>query len=245
MYTYIATNTLNGKFYIGSSINFEERKKSHLTSKEKYPFQNALRKNPKAFEWQVWRDDSDGRELEQALLDMWYGKEQCYNLNPDASAPPVYEWTDERRKTAGERAKRRGVECLHTPQAIAKAKETRRNNPTVLTDEMRATRSKNLIGNTRKRGKKESQETRARKSKAHTGKSKLEHKEKMLGRTWWVHPSGERKFQVESPGAEWENRYPGRTTKGRKHWVNAEGKRKLQNESPGPGWQNGQKWRDG
>ena len=88
MDTYKATNTTNGKFYIGSTTNFEQRKKAHLTSKDSYPFQNALRKNPEAFEWEVWSDDSDEPILEQALLDMWHGKECCYNLNPVANRPP-------------------------------------------------------------------------------------------------------------------------------------------------------------
>jgi len=85
MDTYRATNTINGKFYIGSTVNFEDRKKSHLASKDNYPFQNALRNNPDVFIWEVWSDDSEDRELEQALLDMWFGKEQCYNLSPYAN----------------------------------------------------------------------------------------------------------------------------------------------------------------
>lgn len=90
MDTYKATNTENGKFYIGSTINFEQRKQEHLNSKQNYPFQNALRKNPEAFVWEVWSDDSDEPILEQALLDMWFGKECCYNLNPYASRPPSW-----------------------------------------------------------------------------------------------------------------------------------------------------------
>ena len=88
MDTYRATNTTNGKFYIGSSTNFEERRKAHLRSKDSYPFQNALRKNPEAFEWEVWSDESDEPILEQALLDMWYGKECCYNLSQFADRGP-------------------------------------------------------------------------------------------------------------------------------------------------------------
>jgi len=34
MDTYKSTNTLNGKFYMGSTTNFEERKKEHLRSKK-------------------------------------------------------------------------------------------------------------------------------------------------------------------------------------------------------------------
>ena len=86
MITYIATNTLNGKFYIGSTrTRLDDRRKSHLKSELNYPFQNALRKNPEAFEWDVFEDDSEDRVLEQALLDTWFGFEQCYNLSSRAT----------------------------------------------------------------------------------------------------------------------------------------------------------------
>jgi group I intron endonuclease len=88
MDTYRATNTINGKFYIGSTVNFEKRKLSHLNSTLEYAFQRALRKNPDKFTWEVWSDESDEPVLEQALLDMFYGTEQCYNLNPIANRPP-------------------------------------------------------------------------------------------------------------------------------------------------------------
>ena len=88
MNTYKATNTRNGKFYIGSTKNFEKRKQGHLKSRVNYPFQNALRQDPEAFEWEVWSDECEDPVLEQALLDMWFGKEQCYNLNPSAKHPP-------------------------------------------------------------------------------------------------------------------------------------------------------------
>jgi group I intron endonuclease len=87
MITYLATNTANGKFYIGSTKNFEDRRKGHL-KKHDFPFQRALRKNPGAFVWETWEDESDEPVLEQALLDMWFGKECCYNLSPFASRPP-------------------------------------------------------------------------------------------------------------------------------------------------------------
>ncbi len=90
MDTYRATNISNGKFYIGSTTNFEKRKKEHLNSKKNYPFHNALRKSPEEFLWEVWSDDSDEPVLEQAMLDMWFGKEQCYNLSPNADRPPSY-----------------------------------------------------------------------------------------------------------------------------------------------------------
>jgi group I intron endonuclease len=85
--TYRATNTLNGKFYIGSTTNFENRKRGHLKSVKNWPFQNALRSNPEAFEWETWEDNDENPTLEQALLDIWFGKGQCYNLNPYANRP--------------------------------------------------------------------------------------------------------------------------------------------------------------
>ena len=88
MDTYKATNTTNGKFYIGSTTNFEKRRKEHLRSSKNYAFQNALRRDPESFEWVVWSDDCDEPVLEQALLDMWFGKECCYNLNPFANRGP-------------------------------------------------------------------------------------------------------------------------------------------------------------
>jgi hypothetical protein len=85
MITYIATNTINGKFYIGSTVCFETRKKQHLRSRSNYPFQNALRQNPEVFIWETVEDESKEPILEQSLLDMWYGKECCYNLSSSAS----------------------------------------------------------------------------------------------------------------------------------------------------------------
>ena len=102
MDTYIARNTLNGKFYIGSTKNFLDRKNQHLNTKFHSPFHNALRKNTEAFEWEVHTDNSEERELEQALLDMFFGTEMCYNLSPNASgfrgsqfSPKGYVWMND------------------------------------------------------------------------------------------------------------------------------------------------------
>jgi group I intron endonuclease len=85
MITYRATNTKNGKWYVGSAINFERRKREHLTSKQKTPFHNALRKNPELFVWEILQEDgSNNRHFEQSILDLWVGSEYCYNLSSSA-----------------------------------------------------------------------------------------------------------------------------------------------------------------
>jgi group I intron endonuclease len=126
MITYIATNTSNGKFYIGSTVNFEERKKAHLNSNEDYPFQRALRKNPETFAWEFWEDASEKRELEQALLDMWFGKEQCYNLSRNAycPTPPPFK-SEEHRKNIGLAHKGKKV-SQETREKISKSKKGKR-----------------------------------------------------------------------------------------------------------------------
>lgn len=134
MYTYKATNTSNGKFYIGSTTDFEKRKRQHLSCKESYPFQNALRKNPELFEWEVWEDDSKDPALEQALLDMWFGKEQCYNLNPLASVPPSWKG----RKQSEEHVKKRTKiqkGRVKSPEECRKISEAKKGkNPWALPD---------------------------------------------------------------------------------------------------------------
>ena len=88
MITYIATNTLNGKFYIGSTTDLEKRKGQHLKRTKNLPFQNALRLNPEAFRWEFFEDEHTERIWEQALLDLYYGSKFCYNLNPNVHLPP-------------------------------------------------------------------------------------------------------------------------------------------------------------
>ena len=116
MITYRATNTTNGSFYIGSTTNFEKRRKAHLCSKENYPFQNALRLTPEVFEWEVWEDDYEEPLLEQALLDMWYGKGCCYNLNPGADRPPV-------NHGGGKRARERSLGFLSEESVKRRSRE--------------------------------------------------------------------------------------------------------------------------
>jgi hypothetical protein len=231
MDTYRATNTLNGKFYIGSATDFERRKKEHLTSKANYPFQNALRNNPDAFIWEVWSDDSDERELEQALLDMWFGKEQCYNLNPVASHPP---------RLIGALNPRFGLPVEENPHY---GKRWWVNEDGTL--------EKFCLE------KPEGDWIEGRKEVSHTTRKKQS--EKGAGLYWWVNPDGLMLKRKEQPGPEWVNGMNDESKEsfskankgsknpafGKKWWINAEGEKKYQPSSPGPEWQNGRVYRPG
>lgn len=86
MIIYRAVNTKNGKWYVGSTKDFEERKRSHLESKAKTPFHNALRKCPKSFIWEVLEEyEGEDREPEQIILDCWWGTKYCYNVSSSAT----------------------------------------------------------------------------------------------------------------------------------------------------------------
>lgn len=182
MITYIATNTLNGKFYIGSTLDFEKRKREHLSLKRNYPFQNALQKDPESFEWEVYEDDSSERILEQALLDMWVGTEQCYNLGRDSSNGMIgRKHTEEARQKMS--AKGRGRK---------KSEETRLR----MSEAMKGEKNPNF-------GKRGSDHQRF--ETTHTDETLQKIRDSRKDRKWWVNEKGETVCQKESPGENWQN----------------------------------------
>jgi len=192
MITYTATNTLNGKFYIGSTTNFEKRKKGHLQSKSNYPFQNALRKNPEAFEWEFVEDDCEEPVLEQALLDMWHGTEQCYNLTPYATRPTFRgkNHTEEHKQQmsdirTGEGNPFFGQSHSEGFRQRQSDRMTGENNP--------------MFG----RERPEMVERMSGENNPMYGVKGENHP--CFGKKRWVNAAGERKLQVESPGPEWQN----------------------------------------
>ena len=211
MDTYRATNTRTGKFYIGSSKNFEARKKSHLKSKENYPFQNALRKNPDEWEWEVWTDGCEEPVLEQALLDMWFGTEQCLNLNPLASIPPKV--VGKRMWVNPEGKQTFSAECPGEGWTLGVSDARREQNGRA------------------KRGKKESTQTRAKKSQAHRGKKRTFSKKhcESISKAKRGNQPGARAGGLAAGTLPW--------------WVNRHGETRRSAEKPEGEWQRGRKWK--
>jgi group I intron endonuclease len=200
VFTYKATNTLNGKFYIGSTRDFEARKKGHLSSRHNYPFQNALRNNPGVFEWKVVEDASDEPILEQALLDMWHGTEMCYNLNPRADRPPSWEGKSHREETLEKMRKNTKLKHL-PPESRAKQVESRIQNGNLYPSE--ETREKMRVAHTGRKHSIESKEKRSQKLRGVSNQTK--------GSKWWTNlQTGETRMLHYNPGEGW---IPGRKRK--------------------------------
>lgn len=232
MDTYKATNTTNGKFYIGSTNNFERRKVEHLACTENYPFQNALRKNPEDFEWEVWSDNSDEPVLEQALLDMWFGKGCCYNLNPSAQHPPSWSGKTHKEETKNKQSDSALSRWEQMPEHEREQYSLRvrgDNNP-AKRDEVRAKISTSKQGQL-------------------TGdlnpSKRLDVREKIAeSKRGKAHPATRLRNLRDNPAKRKEVREKmSLANLGKKHWINEQGERKYQAESPGPEWQNGRKWR--
>ena len=193
MITYIAINTLNGKFYIGSTTNFEKRKNHHLNAGKSWPFQNALRKNPEAFVWEITEDDLDEPVLEQAMLDMWFGKDQCYNLCPNANRGP---------DNKGENNPMFGVPSPMTGKLGPLNPNYGKKRPEQaekMRGRKRPKHSERMSGeNNPMFNKNHSKETLEKQSKAKIGKLNPSY-----GKKWYVNPKGETTMVEECPGPEW------------------------------------------
>ena len=191
MITYIATNTTNGRFYIGSTNSLERRKREHLKNSSNYPFQNALRKNPEAFEWQIFTDESEDRELEQALLDMFCNTQQCYNINSVARCPPLPTtgrtwWTN-----SAEIKEKTSLECPGEGWVLGRLQTS--------------TTNAHLSSRGREMGEEMKQNlSQKNKGKKRDEKTKRKMKLSWKGKRWWVNSFGESQRAVDKPGPDWK-----------------------------------------
>ena len=197
MITYIATNTVTGKFYIGSTTDFEWRKYCHHTIRYGYPFQNALQKNPGIFTWEIYEDNSGEPILEQALLDRWYGKEQCYNLTPKAGRPPICKKHSEKTKLkiknvhSTEEYKQKARQKALEQFSCEHHREYHRNRTVEGSNTPEARERNSMVSKTRW----QDPTYREMMRNSHLGK----------GLPWWVRKDGTTTRSKQSPGPEWQS----------------------------------------
>lgn len=142
---YEIVNLLNGKRYVGSSVDIERRWKDHRDDLAAHDHDNAhfeaawYKYGPDAFEWRILmivpRDEL--KEYEQSLLDRFFPTGILYNLSDNATAPwrgkhlspehgaKIAEANRRRVVSAETRAKMAAASTgrRHSPETIAKMKE--------------------------------------------------------------------------------------------------------------------------
>jgi len=120
---YKIINVVNNKFYVGSAVDLKRRKTRHFselrTSKHNNRYLQAAwnKYGEQAFVFVVVEDLPKGADLlaaENVWLNEHVGKEYCYNIGINATAPML--------GMSGELSPTWGYK--HTPEAIAKIAET-------------------------------------------------------------------------------------------------------------------------
>lgn len=188
---YIIKNLANGKVYVGSSANISARWCKHCIALEagthhSVKLQRAWAKYGRdAFSFEVVAIEKNREKrlaLEQQFIDSLGAAASGYNIFPVAGSPSGYRHTAEaiakisatqrgKKKPAGhgERVSAARKAMAVSAEEIARLAEVR---PKQHTAESRARMSVSQLGNTNRRGCKDSPETRARKSAALKGRPK-------------------------------------------------------------------------
>jgi group I intron endonuclease len=142
---YKILNGVNGKFYVGSAVNFVRRKRAHLSKLRRgihgnFKLQGAWKKHGEAaFAFVVVQEIATTEDLlaaENIWLTEHVGKPYCYNIARDASAPGL--------GTFGSLNPCWGKRFSHTPEAkalISAAAKAR-----VQTEEEKAKRRQTMQG---------------------------------------------------------------------------------------------------
>lgn len=142
---YKIINVVNNKFYVGSAVDFTKRKRRHWWAlrSQKHAnkhLQSAWNKyGEQAFVFVVVEDLLEGSDIiaaENVWLKECVGKDYCYNLATDATAP-TRGWFGEKNPMWGKR-------FSHTDEA--KARISKASKERVQTEEEKVKRRKSLQG---------------------------------------------------------------------------------------------------
>ena len=142
---YKIINVVNNKFYVGSAINFEKRKARHIWRLRRGDHANKhlqaawTKYGEKSFVFVLVQEVPEAENI-LAVENIWLkehvGKEYCYNLGTDATAPT--------RGWFGKKNPMWGKTFEHTPEAkdrIAAASKSRTQS-----EEEKAKRRQSMIG---------------------------------------------------------------------------------------------------
>lgn len=136
---YKIINVVNNKFYIGSAVSFRKRKARHFSELRNRKHNNRHlqaawdKYGEQAFVFVVIEEVEDRTQLldaENRWLKPHVGKDYCYNIGVDATAPMLgmsgelspswgYQHTDEAKERIGFHSRGRG----HTPEAREKIRQ--------------------------------------------------------------------------------------------------------------------------
>jgi len=106
---YKIINAINNNFYVGSAVNYEKRKARHIWRLRRGDHANKhlqaawVKYGEQAFVFAVVEEVSEDRDLlaaENVWLKAHVGKDYCYNLATDATAP-TRGWTGEKNPMWG------------------------------------------------------------------------------------------------------------------------------------------------
>ncbi len=130
MITYTATNTKNGRFYIGSALNYcryMSRVGAHHTmvpGRGYTDFQRDLQKDPLSFKWEWSEDERDDRNTEKSLIELYKTSPFLYNVgegNWERRKEPRNPHTEETKLKMSESAKRPEAQPAHKKAAQSRA----------------------------------------------------------------------------------------------------------------------------
>lgn len=142
---YKIINVLNNSFYVGSAVNYEKRKARHLWRLRRGDHANKhlqaawLKYGEKAFVFAVVQEVPEADDLlaaENIWLKEHVGKDYCYNIATDATAPQL--------GMSGEKNAMWGKTFTHTEDA--KARIGAASKARVQTDEEKAKRRATMRG---------------------------------------------------------------------------------------------------
>lgn len=135
VYIYSATNSINGKVYIGQTNDFKSRKKSHFYAhNRKSYFYRALRKHgEKHFDWEILQttiDESAANKYEKYYIEYFNSTDSEYGYNLTDGGRSNFHFNDVIKNKIATKQKEWSQKNPEKREALAKILvDWRKNNP--------------------------------------------------------------------------------------------------------------------